>query len=187
MRPNSSKYTMSRYFIILWLFSAPVLCLAAEDDVVQQAAQQVSSQIDQKVQSLKQDVLDLSSELLRIEQQLLFPAETHVTVFLLTRPEQDFVLEAVRIEIDGELIASHLYSQAEREALDKGGIQKLYNGNLASGLHTIKLGVIGHSSHDEAVNLLYGYEFEKTNKAGVVKLQIGAAADNDAVITFSER
>lgn len=89
------------------------------------------------LESLKQDVLALNRDLLILEEELLFPSSTQVVVFLSLDVGTWFSLDAVKLEIDDQLVASELYTERQLSALVRGGIQRLYLGNLKSGSHEI--------------------------------------------------
>jgi len=90
-----------------------------------------------QVEALKQAVLDVNRDLLILEEELLFPANTQVAVFLSMDVGEFFQLDAVKISIDNKLVASHLYTPQQADALFRGGVQRLYIGNLRSGRHEV--------------------------------------------------
>lgn len=99
--------------------------------------------LDGQVQEIKSDVLDISSELRNLEERLLYPSGTQLAIFVAVEEQEDFRLDAVKIEIDGELATHHIYSYNELEALQKGGVQKAYAGNVVTGDHELTVTVIG--------------------------------------------
>jgi hypothetical protein len=99
--------------------------------------------LDGQVQEIKSDVLDISSELRNLEERLLYPSGTQLAIFVAVEEQEDFRLDAVQIEIDGALATHHIYSFNELEALQKGGVQKAYSGNVTTGDHELKVTVIG--------------------------------------------
>jgi hypothetical protein len=99
--------------------------------------------LDDQVQEIKSDVLGIASELNNLEERLLYPSNTQVAVFIAVARDETFRLDAVQIEIDGELAAHHIYSFNELEALKKGGVQRIYTGNVATGEHQMSIAVIG--------------------------------------------
>lgn len=90
-----------------------------------------------QVEALKQAVLDVNRDLLILEEELLFPANTQVAVFLSMDVGEFFQLDAVKISIDNRLVASHLYTPQQADALFRGGVQRVYIGNLRSGSHEV--------------------------------------------------
>ena len=99
--------------------------------------------LDQQVQDIKSDVLSISAELRALEEQLLNPSSTQVSVFVEIGNEQDVRVDSAHVSIDGETVAHHVYTHSELEALQKGGIQRLYTGNLREGEHTLRVKVEG--------------------------------------------
>jgi hypothetical protein len=99
--------------------------------------------LDGQVQEIKSDVLNIASELNTLEERLLFPSNTQVSLFVSIAENEDFRLDAVQIEINGELATHHIYSFKELDALQNGGVQKIYTGNLTTGEHKLQVTMIG--------------------------------------------
>lgn len=93
--------------------------------------------LDQDVQALKKEVLDLNRELFVLEEELLFPANTQVAVFVSMDVGEFFALDSVTIKIDNKEVANYLYTEREAEALFKGGVHRVYVGNLKAGTHEL--------------------------------------------------
>ena len=99
--------------------------------------------LDGQVQEIKSDVLSIASELNTLEERLLFPSHTQISLFVSIAENDEFRLDAVQVEINGELATHHIYSFKELEALQKGGVQRIYTGNVATGDHELSVSVIG--------------------------------------------
>lgn len=95
------------------------------------------SPLSQQVEDLKQAALELNRDLLILEEDLLFPANTQIAVYVSVDVGHFFQLDAVKLKIDDEMVASHVYSEKQNSALSRGGIQRLYLGNLKTGKHEI--------------------------------------------------
>ena len=95
----------------------------------------VAEEVD--VEALKKAALELNRDLLILEEELLFPANTQLTVFLSIDTGTFFALDSVKLSVDDTLVASHLYTPRQQDSLGKGGVQRLYIGNLKSGKHEI--------------------------------------------------
>lgn len=91
----------------------------------------------EQVESLKESVLTLNRDLLILEEELLYPASSQVAVYVSMDLGAYFALDAIKLEIDNKLVASELYTDKQTKALFRGGIQRLYIGNLKSGEHEI--------------------------------------------------
>lgn len=101
--------------------------------------------LDEQVQEIKTDVLSIAAELNRLEEKLLYPSDTQIALFVSVAEGEKFRLDAVDLEIDGKPVAHHLYTFKELEALQKGGVQRIYVGNVRSGDHPLKVTVRGKS------------------------------------------
>lgn len=88
-------------------------------------------------EALKESVLTLNRDLLILEEELLYPASSQVAIYLSMDLGTFFSLDAVKVEIDNQLITSELYSDKQTQALFRGGVQRLYVGNLKTGEHEI--------------------------------------------------
>jgi len=122
---------------LIWLFTfvGPVTA----DEV---SREQIKG-LDEQVQDIKKDVLNLSSELARLEEKLLFPSNTQVSLFVSLQPGDDFRLDSVQLKLDNKVVAQHLYTFRELEALQQGGVQRLYTGNITTGEHELVVSYIG--------------------------------------------
>jgi hypothetical protein len=110
--------------------------LAAQESAPAAAPEDFRS-LDQEVQALKKEVLDLNRELFVLEEELLFPANTQVAVFLSMDVGEFFALDSVTLKVDNKEVANYLYTQREAEALLKGGVHRVYIGNLKAGEHEL--------------------------------------------------
>jgi len=99
--------------------------------------------LDEQVQEIKSDVLGIAAELSLLEERLLHPANTQVSIFVSLADDESARLDSVRIELDGEPVAHHIYSFKELEALQKGGVQRIFTGNVATGEHRLRVTVAG--------------------------------------------
>jgi hypothetical protein len=101
--------------------------------------------LDEQVQEIKTDVLAIAAELNRLEEKLLYPSDTQIAIFVSVASGEKFRLDAVDIELDGKSAAHHLYTFKELEALQKGGVQRIYVGNVRTGEHALRVTVMGKS------------------------------------------
>jgi hypothetical protein len=105
------------------------LLLAADQDAASEAG------IKEDVQTLKQQVLELNRDLFMLEEELLFPSNTQVSVFVSMDVGEFFKLDSVQVKIDGKEVADYLYTPREVDALVRGGVQRIHIGNLRTGDH----------------------------------------------------
>lgn len=131
-----------------------------------------ATSVEQDVQALKKQVIDLNRDLFRLEEELLYPASTQVAVFLSVDVGQFFGLDAVTLKIDGKEVANYLYTDREVQALHRGGVQKLYLGNLKAGEHELVAFFTGKGPHDRDYRRGTSLRFDKAIGAKYVELRI---------------
>ena len=129
--------------------------------------------LDQEIQDLKKDVVDLNKDLFILEEELLFPANTQVAVFLSVDVGQFFGLDSVQLKIDRKEVINYLYTPREVEALLKGGVQRLYLGNLKVGGHELVAFFNGKGPNQRAYKRGASLRFEKGVGAKYLELKIG--------------
>lgn len=141
--------------------------------------------LDEQVQEVKSDVLRIASELSLLEERLLYPSNTQVAVFVSLAEGDALRLDSVQIQIDGEPVARHIYSFKELEALQKGGVQRIYTGNVATGEHHLAVSVAGKLPGGEDFSASQSFGFAKTVEPKLVGLVL-AGRDGDAGIQLGD-
>jgi hypothetical protein len=106
------------------------------------------SALDAEVQSLRREVVDLNRDLFMLEEDLLFPASTQVAVFVSMDVGTFFAVDSVQLKVDDKEVANYLYTEREQEALKRGGVQRLWLGNLKAGEHEITAFFTGQGPHE---------------------------------------
>ena len=106
------------------------------------------SALDGEVQSLRREVVDLNRDLFMLEEDLLFPASTQVAVFVSMDVGTFFAIDSVQLKVDDKEVANYLYTEREQDALKRGGVQRLWLGNLKAGDHEVTAFFTGQGPHD---------------------------------------
>ena len=123
-----------RHKLRLW-FKLRLLPLLATGFLI--SAFSVAQEPISEVESLKEAVLTLNRDLLILEEELLYPASSQVAIYVSMDLGNYFALDAIKLEIDNTLVASELYTDQQTNALFRGGVQRLYIGNLKAGEHEV--------------------------------------------------
>ena len=173
---------------------ALLLCVGSSRAQQQQQQQQEQQQhdqqqmrgLDEEVQEIKSDVLRISEELSRLEEKLLYPSGTQVAIFVQLAKGDSLRLDAVRLQIDGQLVAHYIYGFKELEALRKGGVQRIYVGNVSTGEHQLEVLVDGKLASGTDWNRSEHFTFRKAEKPRLVGLTVAGADSGGAPITLEE-
>jgi len=126
-----------KYHFLQFRGMLPGLFLLLYSAIISADATVTATSLDEEIQSLKQDIVALNRSLFMLEEELLFPSNTQVAVFLSMDVGEFFSLDSVQLKIDNKEVSNYLYTRREVEALHRGGVQRLYMGNLKSGEHEI--------------------------------------------------
>jgi hypothetical protein len=150
---------------------APLAAEAAPGEAPAATAGEFRS-LDAEVQGLKKEVLDLNRDLFLLEEELLFPANTQVAVFLSMDVGTFFELDSVQLKLDDKEVANYLYTEREVEALNRGGVQRLHIGNLKVGKHELVAFFTGKGPHERDYKRGATLSFEKGVGAKYLELRI---------------
>jgi hypothetical protein len=136
------------------------------------AASAVPGNLDTRVQEVKGDVIRLNRDLLVLEEELLFPANTQVALFVSMDVGKLFELDSVQIKIDDKLVTNYLYTPGEVKALHRGGVQRVYLGNLKAGEHELVAFFTGGGPHARDYKRGATIKFDKSTEPKYIELQI---------------
>ena len=159
-----------------WGADAPATAASAPAAVAPAAATSApaatQASLDSRVQELKAEVIRLNRDLLVLEEELLFPAGTQVAVFVSMDVGKLFELESVQLKLDDKLVGQHLYTPLEVQALHRGGVQRLYLGNLRAGSHSIDAFFTGRGPHERDYKRGTTLKFDKGTEPRYIELRI---------------
>ena len=141
-------------------------------------AQEISREqikgLDEQVQEIKSDVLSIAVELNQLEEKLLYPSSTQVSVFVSLVSDETFRLDTAEIKLDGKAVAYHIYTFKELEALQRGGVQRIYTGNLQSGQHDLQVSVSGKSVGGSGFQISETFKLDKGVGPKIVEVALAA-------------
>jgi hypothetical protein len=150
------------------------------------AQQKKMKGLDEQIQDVKSDVLRIAAELSRLEEKLLYPSGTQVAIFVALAQGDQMRLDAVRLKIDGQLVAQYVYSAKELEALRKGGVQRLYVGNVATGDHQLDVVVEGKNQGGADFSRSEQLTFRKEVKPKLVGLTLSGPDSGKAAVALGD-
>jgi hypothetical protein len=136
------------------------------------AANSQQRALNEQIQDIKKQTLELNRDLFNLEEELLFPANTQVAVFVSLDVGEFFQLDAVQIKLDDKVVANYLYTERQVDALQRGGVQRLYVGNVKGGKHEIVAVLTGRGPHDREYRRGATFTFEKSDQAKYLELKI---------------
>lgn len=178
---QSHVHKAFRQFLYL-VFAAILSCAVNADEV----SRDEIKGLDEQVQDIKKDVLNLSSELARLEEKLLFPSNTQVSLFISMNEDDDFRLDSVQLKLDDKVVSQHLYSFRELEALHSGGVQRLYLGNIKTGEHDLVVSYTGKAPAGDEYKRSSSYRVNKGVGPKFVEIIIAGPDSTEQDIKFRD-
>ena len=154
--------------------TAPAAATAASAPAAPAAAASAAAAttLDGRIQDVKGDVIRLNRDLLVLEEELLFPANTQVALFVSMDVGKLFSLDSVQIKLDDKVVSNYLYTPLEVQALHRGGVQRVYMGNLRTGNHEIIAFFTGQGPHVRDYKRGTTIKFDKGADPKYIELQI---------------
>jgi len=163
------SYCTLVFLIVFGMFSFLISNAYAADSM---SEKNDTRTLDDRVQSLKKEVKELNRDLFILEEELLFPSSTQLAVFLSIDVGNFFRLDSVQLKIDDKVVANHLYTKRELEALGKGGVQRLYLGNVKTGEHELIATFLGPGPNNREYRRGTTLKFTKGSAAKYMELKI---------------
>ena len=148
----------------------------------EEAASAEMRSLDEQVQEIKSDVIGIAAELNRLEEKLLYPSNTQLAIFVSIAEGETFRLDSMQIDIDGQLATHYLYAFKELDALQHGGVQRVYTGNVPTGAHEIEVSINGKTPSGDDFVSSETFSFDK----GVEPKLLGIALNGPKAIELGE-
>lgn len=194
---NTARFSLVIGLVLAFSFAEPAGLLAAKmsgdkntassrDETAPSNDQQQMRGLDEQVQEVKSDVLSISQELSRLEEKLLYPSGTQVAIFVALAKGDQMRLDSVRLQIDGQLVTQHIYSAKELEALRKGGVQRIYVGNVASGDHQLEVLVDAKLEDGKNFSRSEHFTFRKEVKPKLVGLTLAEPKSGNTPVALGD-
>lgn len=153
-------------------FTSAYLGPAHADELSDAGSSRASTQLSNEMEDIKEELLGLRRDLVILEEDLLFPASSQVAVFVSMDVGELFQLDAVTLKINNKSVTHHLYTEKQVEALYRGGVQKLYVGNVKQGKNTVTAFFTGLGPSGRDYRRASTVTFEKTFEPAFVELQV---------------
>lgn len=166
-----------------FILSVGVFCLILTSTQAEEVTKAQIKGLDEQIQDIKKDVLGLTAELANLEEKLLFPSNTQLSLFVSLNGSKDFELDAMQIKLDNKIVAHHAYTYKELEALRAGGVQRIYTGNVKTGSHHLEASFIGRDKSGDESQKTKVFKVTKSVAPKFVEIQItGDSASNQSVL-----
>jgi hypothetical protein len=176
---EAAMFILERGFILL----IAILMLSSPAFAEEVSKEQIKS-LDEQVQDIKADTLGIATQMRLLEEKLLYPSSTQVAVYLSLDKAAKYRPDSIEIQLEGKPVTYHLYNAKEVAALKKGGVQRLYMGNIKSGEHDLQVLLSGKNAGGLDFYRDEKFTFSKETGPKVVEIRLINAADE--IITLRD-
>ena len=170
----------------LALLAILIIALIGMDAGAQEASNAAIQSLDEQVQEIKTDILAIAAELNNLEEKLLYPSNSQVAIFVSLEAGDSLGLDSVQVSIDGGLVAHHIYSFKELQALRKGGVQRIYTGNVRTGEHQLEVSIAGKTAGGEDIGHRQSFAFRKEVDPKLVGITLASGTTGEATIAVGD-
>jgi len=125
-----------------------------------------------QMEDIKKNLVELKRDLSVLEEDLLYPASTQVAVYLSMDVGAFFALDSVTLKMNGKDVTHYLYTDKQADALFRGGVQRLYVGNVKQGNNRLTAFFTGRGPEGRDYKRAATVEFEKTFEPTTIELKI---------------
>ena len=169
---------ISAFYIVFFLVSWTVMAADVSKEQIKG--------LDEQVQDIKTDVIDLTADLLQLEEKLLFPSNSQFALFVSLAEPEDLRLDAIQIKLENKVLAYHLYTFRELEALQKGGVQKIYTGNIKTGEHKLVISYTAKADSGGEIKRSASYILKKGVGPKFVEIKIAGPDAGEQGLEFKD-
>lgn len=121
----------------------------------------------EKVEAVKLDVLQLNLEILN---KKIF-VESNFSVFFGLDLVHPYVVESVRLYLDGKIVRDNTFNQEKRRLVSSGAAERIYFDNLEKGEHFLEIELKG-SEHGRKLTRKNGVHFNKEERPVFIDIHI---------------
>lgn len=143
-----------------------------------QAVADENAALDAEVEALDIKAVELEKDINALEKELLFPPLTRVEVYLSVEPELRFDLRTLALMIDNDEKTFHVYNTDDLAALRLGGLQPVWEGNVALGQHDVEVLFEGLDHAGKKLKGTAKASFKKTRTGHSLEIQVLQGKNN---------
>jgi hypothetical protein len=142
--------------------------------------------LDEQVQGLKEEVIRVNREMLLLQEKLLYPSSSQVSIFVSLETSPRFSLDAIALKLDDRQVQKHIYTYRELEALRKRGVQRLYTGNLVTGKHQMAVALRGKTSSNNSWQQSTTFSLDKSVGPKLLEIRVLSSGGGKPSLAIKE-
>jgi len=134
-------------------------------------------ELDREMQSIKEEFLEINQDVLRLQEMAARSQGGVLVVMLSMAPTLTVDPVGIVLQLDGNTVSQHQYSQREVIALREGGVQRLYTGSPGAGEHRLEIAFSGHGSDDRRLEHQQALTIHTLPGSQYLELRLEAGGD----------
>ncbi|WOH38954.1 hypothetical protein RI844_06970 [Thalassotalea fonticola] len=131
-----------------------------------------SKDVEQELQTLKADMVDIAAEMQILEQQMLYPDAEQLAVYLSVDIAEGFDVSRVKLLLNASEVALINYNDVQMDAFNRGGIERIFIGDIEVGAHTVTAIISGETSNGQKIKRAVSQQVSKAANANVLELSV---------------
>ncbi|MEH6569073.1 MAG: hypothetical protein V7709_08365 [Halioglobus sp.] len=180
-RPLPSHYCY-RFFWFLLLISLSTALLADSEAPLKKAQQEefreLFVELDGELQAIKNELLAIDRDILSIGEESDPSGEQPLIVLVSVEAGTPANPASIRLQLDGNVVSHHKYTNSENEALRVGGVHRLYSGRVSEGQHDLLVTLIGKTDEDREFSRQRSTTITVSEGRQYLELELAISAKN---------
>ncbi len=162
-----------------------LICMFAFTSMAETVTRDQLTKLNQQIEDVKADALDIANSMIQLNERYIFPEKSRVSLFVTFADGDEVSLDKISLKIDGRKVVVHKYKVKELIALQQGGAQRIYTGNVLQGRHLLEVTAADHPDDGGATDL-EEFRFDKFMSPKVIEISIGGKAFGGHTVDIRE-
>jgi hypothetical protein len=136
----------SAWLSFVLCISTVALCAVAVSPRAEQGVESHERfiELDSELQGIKEEILAINRDMRALEEMSLYPQGQQIVVLVSIAAGSGLSAARITLNIDGQIVSRHDYSEQESDALLNGGVHRLYSGGVSEGEHRVEVSLSGY-------------------------------------------
>jgi hypothetical protein len=141
----------STWLSIALLISTVALCAVAVSPRAEQGVESHERfiELDSELQAIKEEILAINRDMRALEEISMYPQGQQMVVLVSIAAGSGLSAARITLNVDGQIVSRHDYSEQESNALLNGGVHRLYSGGVSEGDHRVEVSLSGHRTRNK--------------------------------------
>jgi hypothetical protein len=103
---------------------------------------------------------------------MLYPDANQLAVYLSVDSGERFTISQVKLRVNAREMALIQYDDIQMDAFNRGGIERIFIGNIEVGDHTVTAIISGEANNGQKMKRAVSQQFSKSANANVLELSV---------------